>query len=184
VEIRHSNGNWYTPAGWPIEDCPNGEGACWWGWNLADAVTDTGFSIRVSLIDYMNKESWGYSNAGSIFIFKGTQISTAEYVNIGNSIAVKVLGANGKKVKLYLYDEPHIGGVVPKYTFVANGGWQTFTIQASDFRPAEGIDMTRVKALALQYELTAANAGDPISAADGYPITEAPLIWQSLKTAE
>lgn len=187
VEAKHKDGNWYPMAGWELkgDECPGGEGTCWWGWNDGDAITSEGFSVRVSIINYLQPDSWGYSNGGIIYIPRGTGLEKAEYVNIGTKITLKVKGASGKPIKIFLMDKASAGKAAKKASFAADGNWQTKTFEARDFKtPGENDsgDFTQVRAIAVEYELGAGTIGDDISKATGYPIKEAQLIWQSLKT--
>jgi hypothetical protein len=203
VEALHSDGQWYTVGpGLPAvatpgyQTCPTGDSDgdgnsdCYWGWNLGDGFTDTGYTVRVTLGAYVNPTGWGYTNGGLIYIFDGIQLATANYVNIGDSVTIKFWAEAGKPVKIYLYDknylEPAPGAVVGvmKASLTGTGDWREVTMATSDFVPDAGatniLDTSHVKAVALKYELSASQSGQAIGSATGHPIANAMLVWQKL----
>ena len=204
VEALHENGQWYTMGpGLPAQDtpgyqtCPNGaqedgSSACYWGWNLDDGITDTGYTVRVTLGAYVNPTGWGYTNGGLIYILDGTQLATANYVNLGDgTITVKVWGEAGKPLKVYAMDqgylEPAPGAEVGtmKCSFTGTGAWQPKTCRASDFSAYVGTTNvytpSAVKAIAVEYEIAAGASGESFPTASAP--TNATLSWQSLEGA-
>ena len=191
---------WYLMGhGLEMSECPANiadptltESACYWGWNNDDGITDSGFTVRVSLPEFANPSGWGYANGGLIYILDGTQLGTANYVNIGSSLTVKFWAEAGKPVRIYVIDknyyEPEPGAEVGvmKVALTGTGNWQEVTKQTSAFAPYVGatntLDASQVKAIELQYELAAGASAQPIAQATGYPIANAILVWQKLET--
>ena len=178
VVALHSNGNYY-PCGQSLDiaHCPlgdsdgDGNSDCYYGWNDEDIVTDSSFKVGVKLMKFVNPISWGYANGGFLYILDGsTDLQSANYVDIGDSMTVKFWAEAGMPVKIYIIDknyyEPtsHYSDVgVMKAALTGTGAWQEVTIPASTFAPYDGatntLDASHVKAVALEYELQAASSG-------------------------
>ncbi len=203
VEAKHFDGRWYTMGpGLPAtatpgyQTCPygdsdgDGNSDCYPGWNLDDGITDTAYTVRVTLGAYVNPTGWGYTNGGLIYILDGVQLATANYVDLGNGdVTVEVWAEAGKPLKVYAMDqgylaaEPYAEVGTMKCSFTGTGAWQTKTCRASDFAAYVGTTNSytphAVKAIAVEYELAArGGAGEAFPAATA--ATNATLSWKSL----
>ena len=171
----------------PADQCPvqvegETESSCYWGWNDAAGWGDESFKAKCYLNSYGTSASdWGYANAGLMYQLSGTNAETAQPVNVGSTVKVKVKAASGKKFvvmgKDRVGDYPSDQGIA-KQGAVGTGAWQEVTVATATWKSswAENyIDPTHVYYVAVEYEDASGTKGAAMPAA-----WEAYLEWQSL----
>ena len=185
VEAPHTeNGatTWYPIAkGLDIASCPNGDtdgdgnSDCYYGWNDQDMFTDEGVpEVRVTLSGWVPSSAagWGYTNGGLLYILDGTGLEpkpdgTLPYkeVNIGSSVTINAKIAAGKTAKVYLleasYNSADANSGLHKANATGTGSYQAYTLAKAAFSTwaTNVADWTKVRAIAVEYEIGAATEG-------------------------
>ncbi len=178
VEAQAASGTWYPIAqGLPTDQCPNGDtdgdgnSDCYYGWNDADMFNADGVpEVRVTISQWVSSSAagWGYANGGLLYILDGTGLEqTTQYreMNIGGAISINAKIAAGKTAKVYLLEasynpnDPNSG--LHKANATGTGSYSDYNLAKAAFSTwaSNVADWTKVRAIAVEYELGATTQG-------------------------
>ncbi len=181
VEASHRKGDslvWYPLAqGLPTDRCPDGDSDgdgnsdCHSGWNDDDMFNDDGVpEVRVTLSQWIDSSAagWGFTNGGLLYILDGTGLEqTTQYreVYMGSSITINAKIAAGKTAKVYLlessYNPNDSTTGLHKANIEGTGEYKSYALAKAAFSTwaSNVADWTRVRAIAVEYEIGASTQG-------------------------